>query len=755
MRNDLAGMVLAMGTWVGGAEAADARLQAVLARLDAGLPVTVVALGGSITTGYAATTPARSGWAAQVAAALARRGPVRFVNAGVSGTDSAAAVQRLQAHVLDEQPDLVLLEFGVNDQWLDPQVRASSYEALLRRLLGAPRAPAVLSLQLTQQGNQARDAVTVQQRLAAHYGITQVDFGAWMQRRVDAGQAQWRTLYDEPVHPNQRGHDAIAQAVAEALQAAGDRARAAAAAAPSAAGSAASGLPAAAAALPPPLHGRAHEFTRLLSGEQLQPWRNRGLVRGGPVHPEWAAMPGGQAPGWVTTADDAEASFLVWGSEIAVFHAESEHYRDLEAWVDDGMPVTLRGHVPERQGYLGWHYTVVGRGLEPGAHLLHLRVKHDRWQGSGRAASLLAVMSAGIFPPALHPSDFQATPALPATQAPSAAPGWQFVAAHDPALRKIGRFGAFTPAGALPLAWSGSEIHARFTGQRLALRLQGTRGGINHFTVEVDGRRHALALRGEGAQDWQLRTPLAPGEHTLRIVKRTEGAMAEADFHGLLLASDARLLAPPPARALRLEFYGDSITAGACNGDIGEDQYEDLSSHDGTRAFGALTAARLDADYVGIAVSGTGITRTWGDVLMPQVWDRVAPRVDAAVAPPDDRAPDVVLINLGQNDHGLPASRGEPFAPDFAARYLAFVRQLRQRYPQARLVLLLGGMSAWREQPELPRTVAASVAQLRAEGDTRIWNHTFEAFAWAHPRIDVHARMADELETFLRQEVLR
>lgn len=717
---------------LGTAVAADARLQDVLKRLDTGQPITLAAVGGSITTGYAANPPRERGWAAQVARQLGRRGPVRLVNAGVSGTDSAAAVQRLQAHVLDAAPDLVIVEFGVNDRWLDTEVRGSSYEAVLRRLLSAPRPPAVVALLLTQQGNRERDAVDLQAQLAAHYGVTAIDFGRWMQRRADAGQDRWERLYDEPVHPNQPGHDLIAQAVAEAL--------AEAARAPA-------GAPAG--ELPPPLHGRAHEFVRHLTGDSLQPARNRGFVRGGEVHPEWARLPGGQAPGWVATADDAEASFLVWGREVAVFHAESAQYRNLEAWVDDGPVVTLLGHVPERVGYLGWHYTVVGRDLLPGAHLLHVRVKRDQWAGSGRPASLLSVMSAGLYPPALQPSGFVREAAL----LPS--PAWQLVKANHPRWRFAGRSGE-APGGARLLAWSGSELRARFTGTRLGLRFTPSRGGLNHFTVEIDGRPQVLALAavGTGTADWRLREPLPPGEHTLRIVKRTEGAMAEAVFHGLLLGRDGRLLAPPPARPLKLEFYGDSITAGACNGDMGDDQYEDLSTHDGTRAYGALAAQRLGADYLGIAVSGIGITRTWGDVLMPQVWDRVAPRPDAPVAPPDARAPDVVLVNLGQNDHGLPASRGEPFAADFAERYLDFVRQLRRRYPTAKLVLLAGGMSAWKEQPAIPQALAAAVQRLRAEGDTRVWAYTFQAFTWAHPRIDTHEQMADELVAFLKEKVI-
>lgn len=703
--------ILAMALMMGTAAAADVRLQTVLKRLDAGQPITVVAIGGSITTGYAAQPPRERGWAAQVGNWLGQRGQVHFINAGVSGTDSAAGAQRLKDQVLASAPDMVLVEFGVNDEWLDERVRMSSYEGLLRQLLSAPTPPAVVTLMLTQQGNRPRGAVEPQLKLAAHYGLTAIDFGATVQ--------DWAPLYDEPVHPNQRGHDAIAKVVIARLQDVN--------------------APNATQSLPAPLYGNNHQFVRSLAGDELKPWRNHGFVRGGAVHPEWP----GQQPGWTTSADEAHASFLVWGSEVAVFHAESEHYRDLEAWVDDGPVQTLRGHVPERKGYLGWQYSVVGHGLEPGAHLLHVRVKRDdRFKGSGRQASFIAVMAAGL--QAQEPGDFEVMQ-----------PGVKslHVRADDAKLRFIGRFDTRQPEAPL-LSWSGSEIRANFSGTQLGLRMAAVSGTVSHYTVEVDGRRHALAVSGQGPQDWRLREPLSTGPHELRIVKRTEGSQAEARFMGLLLAADAQLLAPPPARPLRLEFYGDSITAGACNGDMGEDQYADLSTHDGTRAYGALVAARLGADYVGIAVSGIGITRTWDTLLMPQIWDRTAPRLEAPVAPVGAKAPDVVVVNLGQNDHGLPASRGEPFAADFGARYLSFVRSLRQRYPHAKLVLTIGGMSAWKEQPAILSALQDSARILRAEGDDKVWTYRFDAFAWAHPRIDVHSQMADELEQFLRDKVL-
>lgn len=703
----------------------DPRLQQALSNWQQGQTLTVAVIGGSITTGYAASPPRQQGWAGQLQRWLLAqpgRGKLSFINAGVSGTDSAAAVQRLDAHVLDAQPDLVIVEFGVNDEWLDPATRRSSYEGLIRRLLSAPKPAAVLSLHLTQQGNQARGALEEQLRIARHYGLTQLDFGAWMQARVAAGQGDWGQLYDEPVHPNQRGHDAIAAALFEVFTAA--------LAAP----------PGTAPPLPFALHGRDHEFTRTWAGDQLQPYVNRGFTRGGEVHPEWPH----QQAGWVARTDDATASFLVWGRQIAVFHAESEHYRNLEAWVDDGPVVTLRGQVPERRGYLGWSHTPVGRDLEPGPHLLHVRVKRDEWQGSGRPASMLAVMAAGLQGVELQHFDFER----------KGAGGAGLIGTDAPELQYIGRMERKRVEGqaAVRLSWSGNELRARFTGESIAFSFEPH--GVSYYTVWIDQQPHRLHLRGERGE-WVLSKTLPPGAHELRLVKRTEGSQGDATLLGLRLSPGGRLLPPPPARPLRLVVYGDSITAGACNGDLGADQYEDLSTHDGTRAYGAITAERLGADYFGQAVSGIGLTATWHDMLQHQVWDRVAPRLDAPIAPPDPVKPEIVVINLGQNDHGFPNSMGQKLSPEFGARYLDFLRQVRQRHPGARLVIAVGGMTAWKDEPRLAKALDDAYQTLRAEGDPLVWRYNFQAFAYAHPRIDVHAQMADELTHFLRTEVLK
>jgi lysophospholipase L1-like esterase len=706
-----------------------ARLENVMKRIRAGEPVKVAFIGGSITTGYATSPPEEKGWAAQVGRWLQQQAPtgkVEIQNLGISGTDSAAAAQRVYEQAIVTHADLVFVEFGVNDQWLDAQVRKLSFEGLLRQLLKAPAHPAVVTLHLTQQGNRERDAVQEQLRIARHYQLLSIDFGAWVDAQAKAGNVSWKTLYDEPIHPNQSGHDAIARAVIASLELA-ER--------PSTA------TPKSAGELPLPLYGDDFEYVRNLGNHDVRPYFNHGFTRGGDVHEEWQRRPGGGKEGWVSEQDDASMSFLVYGRQIGIFHAESEHYRNLEAWVDEQAPVLLREQNPERHGYLGWAYTPVGRDLEPGAHLLHVRMQKDTWAGSGRSAGIVSIMSAGI-----------GLPYAPAFEFDNGQSKSHLIGADNPDLLYVGRFDN-ADHKAPAMAWSGSEIRARFTGRNLTLRFEAL-SGANYFNVSVDGRNYRLDLERGSSSDYRLKVVLAPGEHDLSIVKRSEAYFSQARFHGLLLDADAKLAARPAARPLRLEFYGDSITAGACNGDSDNDQYEDMSTHDGTRAYGAITARNLGADYVGIAVSGTGVVRSWNEVLLPEVFDRVAPQADSPRADFSGRSPDVVVINLGQNDFGLPQSRSEPFPADFETKYIEFIKKLRALYPDARIVCTLGGMSGWRNSPELLHAFEQAVHKLQVD-DRKIWLYRFKAYTDNHPRIDTHELLATELTRFLREEVLK
>jgi hypothetical protein len=335
-----------------------------------------------------------------------------------------------------------------------------------------------------------------------------------------------------------------------------------------------------------------------------------------------------------------------------------------------------------------------------------------------------------------------------------APPSAAFVPADDPALYYVGRFPA-SGRSAPDFVWQGSELLARFAGRRLGLRFDKPVGPA-FFNVLVDGANRILELKSEGAADYILDADLGPGEHELVLYKRTEAFIGSVAFRGLILERGASLGPRPEPLPLRLEFYGDSITAGACNDEPGEDQYEDQSAHDNYLSYGAIASRSLGAEHVSIAVSGTGICRSWNPILMNAIWDKAS--CDSEGGPNRNwdfscHEPDIVVINVGQNDHSLPFSLGQPFPPDFAPRYVDFVLSLRRAYHGAAIVCSIGGMSAWRDSPDLQTAWERAVAELKAS-DPRVFDLRFEAFSYNHPRVAVHRALAAELAAFIRTNVL-
>jgi lysophospholipase L1-like esterase len=329
--------------------------------------------------------------------------------------------------------------------------------------------------------------------------------------------------------------------------------------------------------------------------------------------------------------------------------------------------------------------------------------------------------------------------------------GFSFIKADDPSIYYIGRFAS--GASDRPVfVWQGSQLCARFSGRRIGFRFDSVIGR-NYYNVIIDGENRLLGLEEGPGTDYLANFEIEPGEHELVLYKRSEAYFGSAVFQGLILEKGACLGPRPETLPLRIEFYGDSITAGACNEDPGDDQYEDLSSHDNYLSYGSIACRMLNAEYISIAVSGTGLTCSWNPILMPEIWDRTAPD---PVSPKHDFSgppPDIVVVNLGQNDVGFPASQGRPLSGDFAQRYVSFIRGIRAVYPRSFIVCTIGGMTAYRDSAELRAAWSCAMGALRG-GDDRILELRFEAFSYSHPRIPVHRALAAELASFIRTEIL-
>jgi lysophospholipase L1-like esterase len=186
-----------------------ARLSAVLAKAGRGEAITVAAIGGSITAGGEQTKNPENRYINQVATWFRKNYPnakVTLVNAGIGGTNSFYGAMRVQDDVLSHQPDLVVLEYAVNDRADLPLADrfAESYEGVVRQLLAADPAVAVIALSFMRQ--QGENAQKWQEMIGRYYGLPMISFrDAWWPE-IKTGRVQWPSLYADEVHPKDEGH---------------------------------------------------------------------------------------------------------------------------------------------------------------------------------------------------------------------------------------------------------------------------------------------------------------------------------------------------------------------------------------------------------------------------------------------------------------------------------------------------------------------------------------------------------------------
>jgi lysophospholipase L1-like esterase len=170
-------------------------------------------------------------------------------------------------------------------------------------------------------------------------------------------------------------------------------------------------------------------------------------------------------------------------------------------------------------------------------------------------------------------------------------------------------------------------------------------------------------------------------------------------------------------------------------------------------------------------ISGTGVYRNLDDTddkpeptkTFPGLYPRIFPDQETPLWDTRSYVPDLIIINLGNNDFNVIVEGDTlPSAPDekgFKDAYKAFVRQLREYYPSAKIICSVGpmmndnypaGRQHWTKMKEY---VGEMVTEL---GDPD-YVHYFEYTPivgdpygedW-HPTAESHQKMADEIAPFI------
>lgn len=315
--------------------------------------------------------------------------------------------------------------------------------------------------------------------------------------------------------------------------------------------------------------------------------------------------------------------------------------------------------------------------------------------------------------------------------------------------------------------YPGSSVTMRVKADKISFTLNERRyWGTLSLGLIVDGElRKPFTLDKENVgKDTEYSVELDGGEHTVTIYKMHAGnhILTFKNF-----SVDGELLDPPEKPKLKLEVFGDSVSAGEVTMAVDCVGKSDPENHDSIYdnsyySFVMMTARMLNArihnnSQGGIALfDGTGYFNLPETIGLETTFDKECYIKDAGYTDWDFTryTPDVVIIAIGQNDnHEEGKSDRDINDPStrtaWKTRYKEIVETLHSHYYTAKYVLtttLLMHDKAWDDCIEELKN------ELRAEG-IPTYHNVFTrngAATPGHPRIPEDEEMARELTGFIR-----
>ncbi len=183
---------------------------------EAGQYRIIVAFGDSIVEGYGQP----EGWPEILGRDLAARFEgVRTFNAGRSGDTTADGLARIRKEVLDREPDLVLISFGLNDMknGLSVDSFAGNLTGIVEAVSGAGETPVLMTTTRLQKGVGLLARVDPEQYNDAIRGIAVEKEVLLIDVWKEFKGYNTRTYLFDAAHPNAKGYQILAEIVRNSL----------------------------------------------------------------------------------------------------------------------------------------------------------------------------------------------------------------------------------------------------------------------------------------------------------------------------------------------------------------------------------------------------------------------------------------------------------------------------------------------------------------------------------------------------------
>ena len=325
----------------------------------------------------------------------------------------------------------------------------------------------------------------------------------------------------------------------------------------------------------------------------------------------------------------------------------------------------------------------------------------------------------------------------------------------DPNIQYIGRVEASNP-NSPTFTYPGVQIRTGFTGTSIAMMAKPQSG---YFMVSIDEEEaHKVAFLSDSTIT--LASGLKDASHQVIVTYISEGYEALPEFRGFLVDKGKSLIPATNIPDRKIEFIGNSITCGYGIEANSEAEHYEVKTANYYYTYAARTARNLNAQALVVARSGIGVYRNYNG---PQTGDKVNMNTeypytllynDAYKWDFTRYSPQVVCINLGTNDTSTQGADSLLLLNGFKQLYC----QVRNHYPQAKIVLLSGCMMNGQQLLSAQQAMNTTVCYAHQQGDTEVSRFDFTPHDGSlgygadwHPSMRQHEKMAQELTTYLKE----
>lgn len=338
----------------------------------------------------------------------------------------------------------------------------------------------------------------------------------------------------------------------------------------------------------------------------------------------------------------------------------------------------------------------------------------------------------------------------------------QFIFPDHPALQYMGRIDWDDPQNPV-WVYPCTCVKFRFTGSFIKAELTNHHSWWdNSMGAILDGKQLCYPLEQEGRQTVTLAEGLAEGLHEITFFKRQDGSHY-ITLHGFFMPEDAVVTPSEQLPTRKLEFYGDSISAGELVEAVdylGKLDPEHRGEYNNSYYTYAWQTARLlgaqlhDVAQGGVPlISGMGFYHSPEFFGMEHIYDKI--EYDPNLGPCKDwdfsrYTPQVVVVAIGQNDSHPVDFMAEDYDGRLAAgwreHYRTFLAALREKYPNAEIIAATTIMA---HDPAWDKAIGAVV---EAMGDEHIHHFLYKRNGCGtpgHVRIPEGEEMAKELAAYI------